>query len=90
MYSVAINALGKIGKWYLGLEVLNDMGVRGDGTDKPKADAYVYAAAINACGKAGKAIEVSPRLLFTLYIHIHIFLYVCSIFFMLCGISESV
>lgn len=56
--SVAITALGKIGKWPLALDVLNDMGVRGDGTDKPRPDAYVYAAAINAVGKAGRPVEV--------------------------------
>ncbi|CAM9589027.1 unnamed protein product, partial [Sphacelaria rigidula] len=34
--TVAITALGKIGKWHLALDILNDMGVRGDGTDKPR------------------------------------------------------
>lgn len=70
VFSVAITALGKIGKWHLALDVLNDMGVRGDGTDKPRADAFVYAAAITACGKYGRPVEVN---------------YVTRILFWLCG-----
>lgn len=59
--SVAVNALGRIGKWHLAVEVLNSMGGGGDGTDKP--DAFVYASVINACGKSGKAVEVTACML---------------------------
>ena len=55
--SIAISALGRMGKWQKAVEVLDGMGTGGDGSDRP--DAFAYAAAINACGKAGRPVEVS-------------------------------
>ena len=55
--SIAISALGRMGKWREAVEVLDGMGRGGDGGDRP--DAFAYAAAINACGKAGRPVEVS-------------------------------
>lgn len=52
--SVAVNALGRLRKWREAISVLQDMGSGED--DKP--DAYAYASVINACGKAGRPVEV--------------------------------
>lgn len=54
---MAVGALGRMGKWREAVEVLDGMGKGGDGSDRP--DAFVYASAINACGKAGRPVEVS-------------------------------
>ncbi|CAM9742473.1 unnamed protein product, partial [Discosporangium mesarthrocarpum] len=53
--SVAVGALGKLGKWREALGVLQDM--RGTDTGDDWPDAFVYSAAIDACGKAGKPVE---------------------------------
>ena len=55
-----MNALGRMGKWREAVGVVDGMGEDGDGGgggDRP--DAFVYASAINACGKAGRPVEVS-------------------------------
>lgn len=54
--SVAITCLGQAGKWREAVEVLDGMGKGGNGSDRP--DAFAYAATINACGKAGRPVEV--------------------------------
>lgn len=54
--SMAISALGRAGKWKEAVQVLDGMGKGGDGGDRP--DNFAYAAAINACGKAGRPVEV--------------------------------
>lgn len=53
---MAISALGRAGKWKEAVQVLDGMGKGGDGSDRP--DAFAYGAAINACGKAGRPVEV--------------------------------
>ena len=58
--SMAISALGRAGKWKEAVQVLDGMGKGGDGGDRP--DNFAYAAAINACGKAGRPVEVSKPL----------------------------
>lgn len=55
---VAVNALGRMSKWREAIGVLEDIVKDGDtGGDQP--DAFVYASVINACGKAGRPVEVS-------------------------------
>ncbi|CAM9840682.1 unnamed protein product, partial [Choristocarpus tenellus] len=54
--SVAVGALGKLGKWREAVGVLKAMGGDGPGKDG-RPDEYVYAAAITACGKAGRPLE---------------------------------
>lgn len=56
---MAISALGRAGKWKEAVQVLDGMGKGGDGGDRP--DNFAYAAAINACGKAGRPVEVSEQ-----------------------------
>lgn len=56
VHSMAISALGRAGKWKEAVQVLDGMGRGGDGSDRP--DAFAYGAAINACGKAGRPVEV--------------------------------
>lgn len=53
---MAIGHLGRLRKWREAVEVLDGMGKGGDGSDRP--DAFAYGAAINACGKAGRPVEV--------------------------------
>eukprot|EP00752_Nemacystus_decipiens_P001374 g1362.t1 len=53
--TMAISALGRAGKWKEAVQVLDGMGKGGDGGDRP--DHFAYAAAINACGKAGRPVE---------------------------------
>lgn len=53
---MAISALGRAGKWKEAVQVLDGMGRGGDGSDRP--DAFAYGAAINACGRAGRPVEV--------------------------------
>lgn len=59
--SIAVNQLGRMGKWREAVEILDGMGRGGDGSDRP--DAFVYAAAITSCGKAGRPVEVGRLLL---------------------------
>lgn len=58
---MAISALGRAGKWKEAVQVLDGMGKGGDGGDRP--DNFAYGAAINACGKAGRPVEVSKALI---------------------------